>query len=228
MVDRGDSGKGTTVTDQRIGVPGASTAYRDSKVPHRQVRLVHQSLRLVVLPGERLLGMFAVTRLRRSVTVLVVTDRRLLTLGQEHVGMPLVDEVFRDRVEEVHVEKEKIFSTGVVTARTTDGEVNLGTLTYGKETFNALEEILARPVDAPFPVIVAAPPGPGRVEDVLPAGEADGTGRPTPVGPSGSDHPLVLHLTALVDLHERGALTDEEFATAKAWLLADPGDPQRG
>jgi hypothetical protein len=48
--------------------------------------------------------------------------------------------------------------------------------------------------------------------------------RPGPAAPgtATSTHPLVVHLTALAQLHQRGALTDEEFVAAKARLLADP------
>lgn len=168
--------------------------------------LAWQSLRLNLLPGEQVMGMFAVTRLRRSVTMLVVTDLRLLTLGDEHVGMPLVDEVPRDQVSDVAIERERVFSAGVVTAQTTYGEVNLGTLTFGKETFNRLEEVLAAPPERSMPVIPTHGQGGGPGEEI----------------PGPSTHPLVVHLTALAALHERGALTDEEFATAKARLLADP------
>ncbi|GGK79745.1 SHOCT domain-containing protein [Ornithinimicrobium pekingense] len=200
--------------DPSTGSSDARTAYRDPKVPKRLVPLAQQSLRLNLLPGERVLGMFASTRIRRSVTLLVVTDRRLLTLGDEHVGMPVVDDVLRSDVTEVDIERERVFSTGLVTARTVHGEVNLGTLTYGKETFNTLEEVLARPTAGAMPVIPTfVPGGRGGAEPV-----EDG---PAP-GPSGSTHPLVVHLTALADLHGRGALTDEEFAAAKARLLADP------
>lgn len=189
--------------DSRTTAGGTHTAYTDPKVPRRLVPLAWQSLRLHLVPGEQVLGMFSVTRLRRSLTMLVVTDQRLLTLGDEHVGMPLVDEVHRDHVSEVAVERDRVFSVGLVTARTTHGEVNLGTLTHGKETFIRLDEVLAARPDRPMPLIPMPGEGGGPVEEL-----------PT--------HPLVAHLTALADLHERGALTDAEFATAKARLLADP------
>lgn len=199
----------------RVSVDGA-TPYVDGKVPRRLVPLAHQSLRLNLLPGERVLGMFASTRLRRSVTMLVVTDQRLVTLGDEHVGLPVVDDVRRADVRDVEIEREKVFSTGAVTARTVHGEVGLGTLTYGKETFNALEEVLALPTTAAMPVIPTS--GPGR----RPTGPVEDGPAPAAAGVPGSTHPLVVHLTALADLHERGALDDEEFAAAKARLLADP------
>ena len=206
-----------SVQERGEAVVGERTAYRDPKVPRRVLPLAHQSLRLNLLPGERVLGMFACTRLRRSITMLVVTDRRLLTLGDEHVGMPLVDELPRDEVRVVTIEREKVFSTGVVTAHTVHGEVGLGTLTYGKETFNRLEEVLADSSAGALPVIPTQVPG-GRPSERL---EDDVPGRP-PRPPAVPTHPLVVHLTALADLHERGALSDEEFAAAKARLLADP------
>lgn len=208
--------------EQTTGVHGEDTAYIDPKVQRRLLPVVRQSLRLNLLPGEQVLGMFPVTRFRRSVAMLVVTDRRLLTLGDHNVGMPVVDEVVRARVTDVRIEREKVFSTGVVTAVTDEGEVNLGTLTYSGQTFNRLEEVLARTDAGPLPVIpVAAPPA---VEDGAAGGPPqDDVPSPRPGGPGArSDHPLVVHLTALADLHERGALTDEEFAAAKARLLADP------
>lgn len=203
--------------DRSTGNDAGRTAYRDPKVPKRLVPLANQSLRLNLLPGERVLALFASTRLRRSVTMLVVTDLRLLTLGDEHVGMPVVDEVLRSEVREVHVEREKVFSTGVVTVHTVHGEVNLGTLTYGKATFNKLEEVLATRTPAAMPVIPTHGPGSRAGAE----GPEDVPG-PTGGGMPSSTHPLVVHLTALADLHERGALTDQEFAAAKARLLADP------
>src|SRR5699024_10923515 len=80
--------------DESSGI-SEDAPYRDPKVPKRLVPLAHQSIRLHLLPGERVLGMFSSMRMRRSITLLVVTDVRLLTLGDEHVGLPVVDEVLR-------------------------------------------------------------------------------------------------------------------------------------
>lgn len=198
------------MTDER-------TPYIDKKVPKRLVPLVRRSLHTILGPGEEVLGMFAVTRFRRSVSTLVVTNRRLLTLGDEHVGVPLVDEVLRGEVREVTIEREKVWTTGLVTAHTVHGkEVNLGTLTYTSSTFLRLDEVLARPTGGWLPTIptpgLGARPG---MEDV--------DGVPAAPGPGhSSSHPLVVHLSALADLHDRGSLTDEEFAAAKRRLLADP------
>ena len=180
-------------------VTGQNTAYLDPKVGPRLLDTAFRSLHLALLTGERVLGLFAVTRFRRSVSLLVVTDQRLLTLGDQHVGMPVVDQVRRADVVRLHVERDKVLTTGLVTATTDQGEVNLGTLTYGPETFLRLDEVLAR-TDAPMPVI------------------------PTPASPHPGEAPggLVAQLTALVELHERGGLTAAEFRAAKARLLADP------
>lgn len=196
------------------------TFYVDKKVPKRQVPLARQSLRTVLGPGEEVLGMFAVTRFRRSICLLVVTDRRLLTLGDEHVGLPLVDEVPRAEVGEVTIEREKLWTIGLVTARTVHGDaVNLGTLTYNSSTFLRLDEVLARPTGGWLPTI----PTPG--SDVRP-GLEDIDDRPAKSlsGHPGDSahHPLVAHLTALAHLYDRGALTDDEFAAAKRRLLSDP------
>lgn len=220
--ERARSGYAGACDEEAWGMDGSSgisedAPYRDPKVPKRLVPLAHQSIRLHLLPGERVLGMFSSMRMRRSITLLVVTDVRLLTLGDEHVGLPVVDEVLRADVTEVSIEREKVFSVGMVTARTRHGDVNLGTLNYGKQTFLKLEEILALPTSGAMPVIPTSGPS-GRaggewLEDG-PAGAAPETPR--------SAHPLVVHLTALADLHQRGALTDEEFTAAKARLLIDP------
>ena len=205
--------------EQTSGWPVEDTAYVDPKV-RWLLPVARQSLRLNLLPGEAVLGMFPVTRFRRSVALLVVTDRRLLTLGDQHVGMPVVDEVDRARATDVHIEREKVFSAGLVTAVTDEGEVNLGTLTYNGQTFNRLEEVLARTGPGGMPLIpVGAPPVGGHDRGRRPP-EDDVPWPGSP--PVRSDHPLVVHLTALADLHERGVLTDEEFAAAKARLLADP------
>ena len=112
--------------------------------------------------------------------------------------------------------------------------MNLGTLTYGKRTFNKLEEILALRTTGAMPVIPTSAPSGGVVgplDDRLPMnGRApiddrlplDDRAVPDAAGWATSTHPLVVHLTALAELHQRGALTDEEFAAAKARLLADP------
>ena len=205
--------------EQTSGWPVEDTAYVDPKV-RWLLPVARQSLRLNLLPGEAVLGMFPVTRFRRSVALLVVTDRRLLTLGDQHVGMPVVDEVDRARVTDVRIEREKVFSAGLVTAVTDVDEVNLGTLTYNGQTFLRLEEVLARTGPAGMPLIpVGAPPVGGRDRaGGPPEDDVPWSGSP----PVRSDHPLVVHLRALADLHARGALTDEEFAAAKARLLADP------
>lgn len=203
------------------------TPYVDKKVPKRLGPLARQSLRVILEPDEAVLGMFAVTRFRRSVSMLVITDRRLLTLGDEHVGMPLVDEVLRAEVREVTIEREKVWTTGLVTARTVHGDdLNLGTLTYGNTTFLKLDEVLARPAGGTMPTI----PTPGFGARPSLEDRPDVPGLPRAGGPpsgssamnSSTSHPLIAHLTALADLHDRGALTDEEFAAAKRRLLADP------
>lgn len=208
------------MSSQTTGVHGEDTAYRDPKVSERVLPVARQSLRLNLLAGERVLGLFAISRFRRSVTLLVVTDLRLLTLGDQHVGMPVVDEVVRSGVTRVRIEREKVFSAGLVTAETREGEVDLGTLNYGPETFNKLEEVLANTHPAPMLVIPTFVPGASARRET----PQDGPG-PWDHGAQGdqqSRHPLVVHLTALADLHERGALSEDEFAAAKARLLADP------
>lgn len=171
---------------------------------------IRLSLRTRLLPGELVQGLFAVYRMRRTVTALVVTDLRLLTLGDQSVGMPIVDEVHRRDVTEVHIEREKIFSTGVVTADTATGPVNLGTLDYNDDTMRCLADVLARSEESVMPVI-PTPCGP--VAEPVPDDTA-----------YSAQHPLIAQLTALADLHERGALTDEEFSAAKARLLTDRPD----
>lgn len=58
-----------------------STAYRDPKVSHRVMSPVRQSPRLNLLPGEVVLGIFAATRVRRSITTLVITGCRPQSAG---------------------------------------------------------------------------------------------------------------------------------------------------
>lgn len=212
------------MTDER-------TPYVDTKVPKRLVPLVRQSLRLILESDEQMFGLFAVVRIRRSISLLVVTDRRLLTLGDEHVSLPLVDEVRRADVREVTIERTKVWTTGLVTARTIHGEeVNLGVLNVvDSSTFLRLEEVLARPTG---PSTMPTIPTPGvevgrnREREDLDDGPAStghaSTGHAS-TGHASVAHPLVVHLSALADLHDRGALTAEEFTTAKARLLADPG-----
>lgn len=204
--------------DMGPGIRGEVTAYRDSKVPDKLMGPLRQSLRINLLPGEELLGLFASYRLRRAITTLVVTDRRLLTLGDVDKGMPVVDEVDRSSITALHVEREKMLSSGRLVAETQLGPVSLGTLDYAGDgsTFLGLDEVLSRgTVQAGMPVIpVPGHRGDGPVQDGVPV-QAGAAARET--------HPLVAHLRALADLHERGALTDEEFAAAKARLLERPG-----
>lgn len=192
-------------------LPGEDTAYRDPKVRRRALAGIRRSLWPRLGPGERVQGMFAVYRLRRSVTTLVITNQRLITLGEAHVGLPIVDDVRRDDVVEVHAEREKVFGTGAVTARTHDGPVSLGTLDYSPDTFHFFDEVLARDVGHGLPLI----PVPG----------ADRVGPEVRDDPPDQDHPLVAQLRALADLHQRGALSDAEFAAAKARVLG--GSPDR-
>lgn len=211
------------------GVRGESTAYRDSKVPKRTMAILRQALRVHMLPGEELLGLFSAYRFRRSITMLVVTDRRLLTLGEMDKGMPIVDEVFRSTVTSLHVEREKVLTSGRVVAETEDGQVNLGTLEFAHDgsTFLGLDQVLARTREAADGMPVIPVPGHVRstelsdspVDAQAPGGER---GVPAAASAPGSTHPLIAHLSALADLHERGALTDEEFAAAKARLLERP------
>lgn len=53
--------------------------------------------------GERVLALLAVSRLRRAVSVLAVTQDRLATFGFADDGYPLVDEVFLPALTELSV-----------------------------------------------------------------------------------------------------------------------------
>ncbi|MFK5689213.1 SHOCT domain-containing protein [Ornithinimicrobium sp. LYQ92] len=203
-----------------VGLPGEESAYRDPKVRKGMLKDIRLALRRKLLPGETVQGLFIAYRIRRSVSALVVTDRRLLTLGDVSVGMPVVDDLDRSQVTEVTIERHKVFSTGAVVAVTPDGPVGLGTLDYGKETFNKLEEILAQDGSAGMPLIPtpsARRPGVETVQDG-PQGHLPLT---PPAGGVPPQHPLVAQLSALADLHERGALDDDEFAAAKQKLIAE-------
>lgn len=204
------------------GIPGESTAYRDSKVPKRYLPTIRQALRQHLLPGEQLLGLFTVWRLRRSVTLLVVTDRRLLTLGEREKGLPIVDEVYRSKVTALSVEREKVFSSGTIVAETAEGRTNLGVLDYAPDgsTFLEFDRVLATQVGPGMQVI----PVPGQQEwsGSVPRDEVPPVDVPSPTGTgqeTGGTHPLVTQLQALAELRERGALTEDEFAAAKARLL---------
>lgn len=204
------------------GVPGEGTAYRDSKVPKRHLPTIRQALRQHLLPGEQLLGLFTVWRLRRSVTLLVVTDRRLLTLGEREKGLPIVDEVDRSTVTALTVEREKAFSTGTVVAETAEGRSNLGVLDYASDgsTFLGLDRVLATEVGSGMQVIPV--PGQQGWSGGAPRDTVPPVGVPSPpaVGmETGGTHPLVAQLQALAELREGGALTEEEFVAAKARLL---------
>lgn len=204
--------------DDETGIRGESTAYRDSKVQEKWMPTIRQTLRLHMLPEEQLLGLFASWRLRRATAVLVVTDRRLLTLGDQEKGMPVMDEVYRSSLIRLHVERDKMLTSGKLVAETENGMVGLGTLDYASDgsTFQGLDAVMARTADVSgMPVI----PVPGQERDGQPRpGVSAPSDGPTP----GSPHPLVAHLQSLADLHRSGALTDEEFAAAKAKLLANP------
>ena len=193
---------------EHLPLPGEGTAYRDKKVSKRTLRAARRSLALALQPGEQVQGLFVSWRIRRSISLLVVTDRRLLTLGDPSAGLPVVDDVPRSVVTELQVERVKTFSMGRVTAVTEDGPVGLGTLDYGPETFNGLDEAWARAAGPRLPVIpTLGRPGP----EPPPHDE--------PVSPEGGRHPLVAELESLARLHRSGALTDGEFAAAKARLL---------
>lgn len=204
--------------DDETGIRGESTAYRDSKVQEKWMPTIRQTLRLHMLPEEQLLGLFASWRLRRATAVLVVTDRRLLTLGDQEKGMPVMDEVYRSSLIRLHVERDKMLTSGKLVAETENGMVGLGTLDYASDgsTFQGLDAVMARTVDsAGMPVI----PVPGtQGERQRRPGVSPPSDGPAPDSP----HPLVAHLQSLADLHGSGALTDEEFAAAKAKLLANP------
>lgn len=211
---------------EETGIPGEVTAHRDAKIPEKQMPTIRQSLRANLLPEERLLGLFASWRLRRAIGVLVVTDRRLLTLGEQDKGMPVVDEVYRSTLVKLHVEREKLLSSGRLVAETENGMVGLGRLDYATDgsTFLALDDVMARTMGASgMPVIpVPGQEGPAQRRPGVSApsdGPVDG---PPVQGSAPGTHPLVAHLQSLADLHERGALTDAEFAAAKARLLSNP------
>ena len=189
---------------EHLPLPGEGTAYRDKKVSKRTLRAARRSLALALQPGEQVQGLFVSWRIRRSISLLVVTDRRLLTLGDPSAGLPVVDDVPRSVVTELQVERVKTFSMGRVTAVTEEGPVGLGTLDFGPETFNGLDDVLSRGRSG-MPVI----PVPGET----PAGAVEDDVRSV-------DHPLVAQLERLAALRDRGALTEEEFVAAKARLLA--------
>lgn len=201
-----------------VGMPGEDSAYRDPKVRKSLLKDIRSAMARSLLPGETVVGLFVAYRIRRSVAALVVTDQRLLALGDPSVGMPVVDEVDRGQVIEVTIERHKVFSTGTVVAITGQGEVNLGTLDYGKDTFNKLEEVLAGRSSTGMRLI---PVPSARRPDHRPMDDGPAPSSPPTSGPAAPQHPLVAQLGALADLHERGALTAEEFASAKAKLIAD-------
>lgn len=202
-----------------VGLPGEETAYRDPKIRKGMLKDIRLALPRALLPGERVQGLFVVYRIRRSVSALVVTDRRLLTLGDASVGMPVVDDLDRRQVTEVTIERHKVFSTGAVVAVTTQGEVGLGTLDYGKETFNRLEEVLGQGGASGMPLI-PTPSAQGPSVEPVQDGPHDHLPSAPPAG-GPPQHPLVAQLSVLADLHERGALSDEEFAAAKQKLLSE-------
>ena len=102
-------------------LPGEGTAYRDKKVSKRTLRAARRSLALALQPGEQVQGLFVSWRIRHSISLLVVTDQRLLTLGDPSAGLPVVDDVPRSVVTELQVERVKTFSMGRVTAVTEEG-----------------------------------------------------------------------------------------------------------
>lgn len=78
-----------------VGLPGEETAYRDPKVRKGVLKDIRPALRRKLLPEETVQGLFIAYRIRRSVSALVVTDRRRRTPGDVSVGMPVVHDLDR-------------------------------------------------------------------------------------------------------------------------------------
>ena len=163
---------------------------------------------------EAALGVFAVSRLRRLVSYLVVTDRRLLTVGLRHQDHPVVDSVLHSVVEDVTLERRSTLRSGEVRTRDVDGVTTyLGCLDRSRggaalDLFDAVVEEARSGTRAMTPIRTPAPAEPQPSGHVAEAEGADDAG-PT----------LLRQLTELGRLHREGLLTEEEFTTAKARVL---------
>ncbi|GGK70219.1 SHOCT domain-containing protein [Ornithinimicrobium pekingense] len=185
----------------------------DPSIPEDALLEVRTILARRLGTGERPLGVFAVSRLRRLVSYLVVTDVRLVTLGLRHQDHPVVDSVRHSVVEKVLLDRRSLLRSGEVRTRDTSGVTTyLGCLDPGRggaalDLFESVVEQARSGTGAMTTIPTPAPPGPQGVVH----GAHEG-------GPVGAD-PLPQQLGELARLHEEGLLTEDEFSAAKARLL---------
>ncbi|MGD8149717.1 SHOCT domain-containing protein [Ornithinimicrobium sp. Y1694] len=198
--------------------------------------------------GERVVGLHGVSRFRRSVAFLVLTDQRVFTLGLEHEAYPVVDDLDHFAIERLEVEREGVLRFGDVRAYPSSGpDVMLGSLNVGlrSQGLTAFDEALRAvrkiresapltPIDLPAPPLPLQGGVPSRTfsEGTVPSDSVPSDSVPSDSVPSDSvppratpsndargDQVLVDQLTELARLHQAGLLTDEEFAAAKARVL---------
>lgn len=164
--------------------------------------------------GEDAQAMYGITRLRRSVNVLIVTDRRLLTLGEARSGFPIVDSVIGIRG--FHLETAKMFSWGRLEVTTVDGVVGLGTLRSPVgEDFVALERQLQELCRAQVSLEVTA--GENESLDIERSVQPSGF---TPRAPYGVGSDFFLDQARdLEGLLTSGVLTEADFVSAIRKLI---------
>ena len=123
----------------------------DPSLPPAKAETLTTAARRLLTPGEQLVGLFAATRLRRTVDAVVVTSDRLLTLGLPHTGHALLDDLAQAELEEVRLDRSSVRRWGEVRARRADGEeVYLGSLTGSGDpaVLDGFEEALEQAAQA--------------------------------------------------------------------------------
>ena len=205
--------------------------------------LIRVSVERLDLEEEEMIAVLGLVRVRSRVSTLVVTTRRLLTLGRAGEGFPVLEQFAHDDVLGVHVERDSLLAQGHVRVRTAEQTRLLGALTPPGEarTYEiferALEQVEQRRRRGPGPAGADRPeserpmlPGPRMQTIPVPgaplSGAQDGPVQDD-VGESAAV-PLVAQLAELAGLHRGGALTDEEFSRAKARLLGGAGATPQG
>lgn len=207
--------------------------------------LIRVSVERLGLEGEEMIAVLGLVRVRSRVSTLVVTTRRLLTLGRAGDGFPVLELFAHDDVLGVHVERDSLLAQGHVRVRTAEQTRLLGALTPPGEarTYDIFERALEqaeqrrRRGPGPGPAGADRPesgqpvlPGPRMQTIPVPGAPLSGAQDGPVQDDMGQDDvgessaaPLVAQLAELAGLHQDGALTDEEFSRAKARLLGGEG-----
>jgi hypothetical protein len=189
--------------------------YVSPLIPKDRARASLEKLQESLSPGEELIAVFSVFRLKRMIDALAITNSRVMTLGPKMLGgTNIVDDIPASSIRSASLSGG--FNAGKVEVVTPEGVVSLGTIPPGKQndqTERTSADTLLQALVTPDPLTMGIDFRKPELsqEHVEPIEIDEGSAHRGAV--------LIEQLNELASLHSQGKLTDEEFATAKAAVI---------